>query len=176
LCWLSGGATTYVIWDPSDEDGTVPIEVSAVVATALCELGSVAFLGGPGALTSNSWQRLGEAWVGVSRRPFDWLSRKPSPRFIVSRDIRTIEGLFDQPGFDWTLRGQMAFLLEVDDFVNPAPVASPDALAACLEFDPPRRAPTGCIAILRPGTDGDFAEFNTANSQVAKAFERHFAA
>jgi hypothetical protein len=158
-CW-PGGATTYVIWDAIDENESVPPAVRATIAAALCDLGLVVFLGGPGWSISNDWRQVDGGWTGVSkRRLLDWFLRKPSLRFMASREARIVETLFDQQGFDWNLRGQVAFVLKGDDTIMCAK-GCPDRFAACLVSDPPQRVPQSCIAILRPGTDGDFDEFH----------------
>jgi uncharacterized protein YqcC (DUF446 family) len=146
-----------------------------MIATALCHLGFVVFLGGPGSSISNDWRQIDGGWAGVSRGLLDWISRKPTLRLMASREPRIIETLFDQQGFDWNLRGQLVFVLGDNDTIERA-TASPDNFATCLQSDPPRRAPQGCIALLRPGTDGDFAEFHAISRQVADSFDGLFSA
>lgn len=170
--YWAGGATTYLMWETTNESGTVAPEVRITIAAALCALGLVVFLGGPGCATSNEWRRADGGWAGVSKGRLDWLLRKPSFRFLASRDEKVIETLFDQQGFDWTLRGQVAFVLRDSDTIEP-PKDLPDNFSACLASDPPQRVPQDCIALLRPGTDGDFAEFYAISAQTLSEFERH---
>jgi hypothetical protein len=160
------------MWEAAAEDGTVAPEIRITIAAALCTLGLVVFLGGPGCVTSNEWRPIDRGWAGVSKGRLDWLLGKRSFRFIASRDEKVIETLFDQQGFDWTLRGQAAFVLEDNDTIKP-PIDLPDSFAATLASDPPQRVPRDCIAILRPGTDGDFAELHAISRQILSKFERH---
>ncbi len=171
-CW-PGGSTTYVIWDAVDENETVPPTVRAAIATALWTLGPAVFLGGVGAAGSNEWKESDGSWTGVSQRLRDRILRKPGLRFIATRNTKIIETLFDQQGFDWNLRGQMVFVLEGAHVIK-SPNGSPDNFAACLKSDPPQHAPRGCIAILRPGTDGGFAEFHAISRHVVDDFMGHF--
>lgn len=169
-CWPNG-ATTYLVWETGGDDETVAPEIRLAIATALCTMGHVVFLGGPGCEPSNQWQSVDGGWVGVSKGRFGWLSRKPEFRFVASRDLHVVKTLFDQVGFDWNLRGQAAFVLD-DDGTGRPPADPPNDFAASLTTDPPRHAPRDCIAILRPGTDGDFAEVHVASQHILAEFER----
>ncbi|TCH99714.1 hypothetical protein EJV46_03295 [Roseococcus sp. SYP-B2431] len=151
----------------------MPTEVRAAIATGLCHVGSVIFLGGSHWSKSNVWHRVDGGWAGISRKFLSGFLRRRNLKFTTSRQVEIVETLFDQQGFDWNLRGQLAFVLEGRD-TNIPPIALPDSFAACLEADPPRCAPQGCIAILRPGTDGDFAEFHAASQKFMETFQNCF--
>jgi len=169
-CWPDG-ATTYVIWEATAANGNLAPRVRTTIAAALCNLGLVVFLGGPGGVTSNEWRQIDGGWAGGSPWRLGRLLRKSSLRFMASRDVKVVETLFDQPGFDWSLRGQAAYILENHDTTKP-PMDYPDSFAVSLQSDPPQRAPPSCIAILRPGTDGDFAEFHAMTRETVSNFER----
>jgi hypothetical protein len=85
-CW-PGASTTYVVWDVSDADATIPAEVRTTIAAALDDLGIVVFLGGSGCSTSNIWQRVDGGWTGVANRLLDWLLRRPSLRLMATRNV-----------------------------------------------------------------------------------------
>ena len=159
----------YVTWDASDESGAVPRGVRAGLAVALCDVGLVVFMGGPGGVRPDCWRQTDEGWAAVSRSLLDPVSQRGRLRFVASRNAEIVETLFDQQGFDWTQRGQVAFVVE--DVHDHPPKDSPNNFAACLKSDPPQCKLSGCIAMLRPGTDGDFAEFHTASEATAQRFE-----
>ena len=170
-CWPEG-ATLYLASQVTAETGTPPVSVCQAVARGLCALGPVAFLGGSGGARADRWTADGDSWVGRTRDRSGWFhwSIRMLP-FMMSRNPEVVVTLFAQPGFDWGLRGQMVFV-----FTNGVsacgypPAASLRQLAASFASDPPAVVPDDCIALLRPGTDGDFAEFHASRFDLVDAF------
>ena len=83
-----------------------------------------------------------------------------------SRDAALVGSLFKQPGLDWSQRGQIVFLFPPD---GPFGEPNTQALFATAAEDPPRNMPPGCTGLVRPGTDGAFAELATADPHLRRA-------
>ncbi|WP_191083099.1 hypothetical protein [Roseococcus microcysteis] len=152
---LPGWRCDHLLW-PRRADGEAgpPEATVAALAAALGAVADTLFL----AEASQAPHRLAAPWS---------LRRQGAPAaigLVQTRDPAVIATLFDQPGFDWTQRGQMVWLFPPDA----PPCADADILAAMAE-DPPGTLPAACTGLLRPGTDGDFAELATRDAALRAA-------
>lgn len=150
-----GWRCDYLLW-PHRADGEAGPAGSAIMALAAA-LGAMAdtlFL----AEATQAPRRLAAPWS---------LRRQGAPAaigLVRTRDPVVIATLFDQAGFDWTQRGQMVWLFPPD-----APPCADVEILATMDQDPPAALPSACTGLLRPGTDGDFAELATRDPTLRAA-------
>lgn len=152
---LPGWRCDHLLW-PRRADGEAgpPAATVAALAAALGAVAETLFL----AEASQAPRRLAAPWS---------LRRQGAPAaigLVRTRDPALIATLFDQPGFDWTQRGQMVWLFPPD-----APLCADAEILATLADDPPEALPAACTGLLRPGTDGDFAELATRDAALRAA-------
>ncbi len=149
LTWDDGGAV----------DAGVPEPVQERIASALGSLSRVVYLACPiGQQPDTAWSQTSAGHWNCSLRATDQMLRRGSSRLVglvCTREARVIAGMFDQIGFDWTSRGQLGLLFHPADDCGGV---DPFQVLNTLSDDPPLRFPDGCIGVLRPGTDGGFAE------------------
>lgn len=153
-----GWSGAYLDWEPRD-DGEAGLPDAAIqrLAAALAAAALVVF---PAAVAAGPATAV--PWL---------LRRHGAParaRVVRSRDPGEIATLFDQTGFDWTQRGQLVLLF--DPATPPAAVAPELLFAAMADPDSPPPAP--CAGVLRPGTDGDFAELLCRDAALREAVLR----
>lgn len=162
---LPGWDTAYLVWPPrADGEAGVPPSVAAALAEALSRCTTVVFLGGEGdRQAGEGWQEAGPStWTTAA--PVPWTLRRQGAGWraglVCSRDPAVVATLFEQEGFDWTQCGQVAFLLHLGARCGDI---EPKAVFAAMKESPPHVLPDACIGLMRPGTDGDFAELTTRN-------------
>lgn len=155
---LPGWSSAFLTWPPrADGEAGPPPATIARIAEILAASAPALFLAtGPDQAPETPWTQAGTATQQRIATTSGTLRRQGAPprlRLVLTQDTATLAGAFDQPGFDWTQRGQLILLLE------PAASLPPPAdIFATMASDPPDTLPPTCIALLRPGTDGDFAE------------------
>jgi hypothetical protein len=147
----------YLSWsvEPEPADAGVDLQIAEILADSWHRY-KVLFLGGPVAPQSSG------TWHQVSKDTFVVSLGGKISNICISSDRLTVQTLFDQPGFDWSQRGQMGLLLSPD--VNLLELV-PRQIARDLadeQFDEIRGARGYC----RPGDDGDFAELGFASNQL----------
>jgi len=173
---LPGWRVAFLGW-PLREDGEagLPDACAKRLASGLGAGALVAFLAAAGpTLATARWTQDGAGTWSISATGSGLFRRRGAParcRVVASRDPAVIASLFDQPGFDWTQRGQLVFLLPPCDG---APPLTPAEVFDAMADDPPRRPPAACIGLMRPGTDGDFAELATRDADLIAAVAARF--
>jgi hypothetical protein len=163
------GTLTYLTW-PHPADGGVPAGAARALASALCEAAGVLYLGAePPAHPSAQWTRASRgSWTCVVRLPFSLWSpvRRRSIDLTYTRSPERACRLFDVPHFNWSTRGQTAWLFPLSDA---PPRIDPLELEGALADEGAFRLPFGAAGRLRPGTDGAFAELFVRDPFVQSA-------
>lgn len=162
---IDGVRVDYLVWSASPVaiDAGVPDEVAQRLGVALCAAADVLFLGGPAAdlVPDPAWRACAVGtWCAAVRLPLRLrtpLRRRDIP-LTFTRRPDVLAGAFDAPGFSWDLRGQTIWLFDPG---SAPPRIDAAALDSGLDQDPPVALPFGSVGLLRPGTDGDFAELLT---------------
>ena len=164
---ITGGSMMLIGWRqiPKPVDGGVPNDIAAVIARALTCVARVTFLSTEMDAPSNVWSLRGADFVrsagqaGLVGCIQNLIDRIPPHAALVStRRTETALRLFDDGGFPWWLRGQVALLS------NPE-AAPPDleggALLSLVDNAWATYAAgfsgAGVLGVLRPGVDGDVA-------------------
>ena len=139
----------YLNWHvtPEPEDAGVDGEIASLLAGSFDGL-KVLFLGGP-AVTQpfGTWHQESPATFAVR------VAGKIS-RMCITSDFDVVETLFDQPGFDWSQRGQFGLLFPSNTNVMKLPA---QAIANAIAKENLSEIPEA-KGYLRPGDDGGFAE------------------
>ena len=157
------GRAALIGWhDPAAQhEGGVPPRIAAVIARALTSAARVTFPSSviaPAATADWSPSDGDEVRVlpgrSVRGRITARLRGLPSVVMLIStRQPASAMRLFDDPGFPWSLQGQLALLSRPD--APPPPIDERTLLAL---FGDDRASHTaGLEGILRPGVDGDVA-------------------
>jgi len=161
-------------WCPVDHiDAEVPAPIRGVLSRTLVALGTTAFLtpleSAP-AHTASGWSAL----VGKVRASLAAGTGRPTgARWVTTQDAETAAMLFDQPGFAWSMRAQLALVLSNGE--TPLPAPSGEVLERLLTDGWPGHGQqgqfaAGVLASLRPGVDGDVALLSCADAAVLAAF------
>lgn len=172
--WVSisapGWTSVFLTWDIGGSvDAGVPKLVRRRIASALGSESRVVYLANAiGKQSATSWSQTSAGNWNLNLRATNQMVRGGSSRLVglvCTREADVIAEMFDQIGFDWTLRGQLGLLFPPTD--DCGDVDAHQVLSA-LSGDPPRHFPEGCMGVLRPGTDGDFAEVTGPQALCSK--------
>jgi hypothetical protein len=106
------GHAILLVWeiDPWPIDAGPPAELAGVIATALTELGEVAFRwAGPPAWPHGEARMIPAPNRGPIRLAADWLTRWPRPDLFVTRSAVAAAQLFE---LEWATQGQVVLVIE----------------------------------------------------------------
>jgi hypothetical protein len=162
---------------PEPVDEGVPAEVRSVIAEALVALGTVAFLSSRRDLVESRTHTITAASIRERTRAV--VSGAPARlELATTDDPGTVQALFEDPAYPWTMRGQVVLLGRSLD-----PARIDWTFMEALLNDQWRQLTeqlisAGVEGVLRPGVDGDvlgFYELAVGFNEQAVAFLSHAA-
>ena len=112
---IPGWISVYLTWDVSGAvDAGIPAEVQSQLAAALGAVSRVVYLASADGKPSGiSWSKSDDESWSLSLRAANEMVRRGSSRMVglvCTRTPDVIAEMFDQTGFDWSLRGQLGLL------------------------------------------------------------------
>lgn len=158
------GRVALIGWhDPAAQDeGGVPPRIAAVLTRALTSAARVTFPSSvmtPSATADWTPSDGDEIRVLSSRSMRGRIAARlrglpPAVMLISTRQPASAVQLFDDPGFPWSMQGQLALLSRAD---APPPPIDERTLLALFSDEWATHTAAGLEGILRPGVDGDVA-------------------
>lgn len=170
-----GAAGTIIGWiqDVPPVEGGVPRAVSRVITTALTRNYRLTFVD-PGRAKSAGWQDHGEHSTRFLRA--EGIGRlNPSAGYgltsTVSADLAL--RLFETNESLWTLQSQIVLLTDRELCAPNVSFGTIDALMRTRKLDPTGlQAECGCLGVMTPGTDGDFAQLVFWRAGTLEGFQQ----
>jgi hypothetical protein len=171
------GAIVGWIQDAQPVESGVPPEVTRAIAGALLKYCRLTFVD-PGQPKSPDWQQRGDRSVRFLRA--EGMRRlNPSAGYPLTSTVSLNPALrlFETDESLWTLQSQVVLL---NDRQGPAPSVSfarMDALMRTRKLEPAcLQAECGCLGVMTPGPDGDFAQLISWQAGAMEGFTQALAA